>query len=49
VFDIEFPLDEFIFTDIEKASGFKSIDHNLVLSGICPDCIDAALDGEGEE
>lgn len=49
VFDIDFTLKSEVFKDIEKASGFIGIDHNLVFSGICPDCIDAALDGEGVE
>lgn len=49
IFDFDFSVEGIDFDKLEKSSGFISIDHNLVFSGICPNCIDAALSGKGVE
>ncbi len=39
VIDVEFPISEELYENIESTTGFTCIDRSLVINGICPTCL----------
>jgi len=46
VIDVDFTIDGEVFENIEKNTGFGDLNRNIVISGICPDCLKTVLDGK---
>ncbi len=44
IYDVDFPICSELISNVEKETGFSNIDKNIIITGICPGCLDKAND-----
>jgi Fe2+ or Zn2+ uptake regulation protein len=42
IIDVNLPLNQECVSNVEKETGFSSIDKNIIITGICPECLKKA-------
>ncbi len=42
VIDVTLPIDDKSVINVEKETGFSMIDKNIIITGICPECLEKA-------
>ncbi|NCD05064.1 MAG: transcriptional repressor [Spirochaetia bacterium] len=42
VIDVSLSINDDNFIDVEKQTGFSDIDRNIIITGICPECLEKA-------
>jgi Fur family ferric uptake transcriptional regulator/Fur family peroxide stress response transcriptional regulator len=47
IVDVDISLNDEFYDGVKAQTGFSEIDRNLIFSGLCPQCKETVLDGEG--
>ncbi len=42
IIDVSLSINDDNFVDVEKQTGFSDIDRNIIITGICPECLEKA-------